>query len=433
MSTLKYDDIVKYRDTILDNKDNLDLIIDSYKTKISDINDYNSKIKFDDWEDSISVSLSDYKDTLNSGVISKLNNSISTEGSARKLKELIDSLYEQCNSYINNVDGIKARNDAFSLDDTGKIVSSDSAFTQTLVDVNRELNGQLDIIDNTLNELKKLKFDSIVDFNNGYVTIPSIENIELTITPKEPITINQFDRVVVNIDGEEKEMYYLGTDSKGRSYFSESLDKNAKAYRGVLPNEATTAQTYLNDPETYSNPWTADAYASARIGFVLFGGNTGDMTVGNILNGPNGHYTQDANFNTSIVFENPDIAPEIVERGETEYNGSTAYHVSYYDPNECVSLKDILNAEGKYNDTGEHPNIVLQPGEYIKVDYGWWYGTSTFGDKETSQVLIWDEDNQCYYLSDSYGYSTSEIYGDRRWARIPIEKLKNDSKFTYIE
>ena len=193
MSTLKYDDIVKYRDTILDNKDNLDLIIDSYKTKISDINDNNSKIKFDDWEDSISVSLSDYKDTLNSGVISKLNNSISNEGSARKLKELIDSLYEQCNSYINNVDGIKARNDAFSLDDTGKIVSSDSAFTQTLVDVNRELNGQLDIIDNTLNELKKLKFDSIVDFKDGYVTIPSIENMELTITPKEPITINQFD------------------------------------------------------------------------------------------------------------------------------------------------------------------------------------------------------------------------------------------------
>ena len=432
MSTLKYDDIVKYRDTILDNKDNLDLIIDSYKTKISDINENNSKIKFDDWEDSISVSLSDYKDSLNSGVISKLNNSISNEGSARKLKELIDSLYEQCNSYINNVDGIKARNDAFSLDDTGKIVSSDSAFTQTLVDVNRELNGQLDIIDNTLNELKKLKFDSIVDFKDGYVTIPSIENMELTITPKEPITINQFDIVVVNIDGEEKEMYYLGTDSKGRSYFSESLDKNAKAYRGVLPNEATTAQTYLNDPETYSNPWTADAYASARIGFVLFGGNTGDMTVGNILGYPNGAYTGDAAFNTSIVFENPDIAPEIVERGETEYNGSTAYHVSYYDPNECVSLKDFSDNRNKYEDGEEYPNIVLQPGEYIEVDYGWWDGTRKFGEKDTSVVLIYDAALRTYYPIDSYGYSTSEMY-NKKYYKIPLDDLKTKAKFKYNE
>ena len=635
MGSITYEDIVSYRNTIDTYRANYNLLIDNYKTNVGTIKSNISNISFTEWEDDIATDFSDYKDLLNNGIIGKLSSSIGTEGSLRKLIELVNSLYDQCDAYIKNIGLIKEKESSFTLDSTGGFSSSDDSFSESLSEINRTLSGDRDTISNTLTELQSLKFDSIVDFNTSYVRINSLADYQITSSTPEPVIINQYDLVLVTIevvtdeeydsyrdtyqetlnriqeysngqiyirevsertqdsydysninlryytnpwdflrglcelydedindyidangnitragyeriidynigrfgqdsrlddiifvdpdeiykqdfiasgalpvdalsmydrfttvrcyetieefeadllDGNDeqvinmfiasipkggrntyntmlslgvvgnqgqmptKEMYYLGTDSKGRSYFSESLDKNAKAYRTQIPGVATTAQTYLNSSEAYTMP----GYAEARIGFVIMGGNTNDMTVGNVLEKwggtyANGFYVDDTNFNNSIVFDDPSIAPTIVERGTSQYDYANAYHVKNIDYNECIPLSDILSSSDKFN-TSEHPDIILNPGDKITSTYNirlgdweWFFGwdTYTIGDDENTYVLTWDPDREAYYVVDGSGtyYTANHNMGEgteggRGRSYIRLDKLKDsDTKF----
>ncbi len=217
-----------------------------------------------------------------------------------------------------------------------------------------------------------------------------------------------------------EQMYYLGTDYLGRSYFSYSLDDNAKVYRGVAASDLGTAQTWLNDTDKLGDPLLGSGYAEARMGFVLFGGNTGDMVVKNILNGPNGAYTGNAAFNTSIVYDNPNQAPTVISRGGSSYNASQVYHVVDIDMSQTVSLTEAQNSNF---DLDEAAVIVVQQGESILTRYGGIFGWNWTKDneyingKEGGTYLVWDRDNERYYVFDGIGYSTSTQYMGRDYGR----------------
>ena len=239
---------------------------------------------------------------------------------------------------------------------------------------------------------------------------------------------------------QEEQMYYLGTDYLGRSYFSYSLDDDAKVYRGVAASDLGAAQTWLNDTDKLGDPLLGSGYAQARIGFVLTGGNTGDIVVKNILNGPNGAYTGNAAFNTSIVYDNPNQAPTVVSRGDSSYNASQAYHVVDIGMSDVVSLSDAKNS----NFNVEAGVIVVQQGESILTRYGGIFGWNWTKEhqyirgEEGGTYLVWDKDNERYYVFDGIGYSTSTQYmgGDygRGYKYVTLESLiAGDTEITTVK
>ena len=428
MGNLTYDDIVKYKNSIDNNKDNFNIIMNNYISNVNSIDSNIKEINFDNWKDPVSDVFDDYIDYLNTGVVNKLNNSISNTGSLRKLKELVQSLYDQCSKYISNFEGVKTKYGDMNFDSSNKLsyVNEENADLDLLVNLNRDFSSQRDIINNTLNELRSLKFDTIVDFSTSYATLPDIYDYK--VKGAEPVVINQFDIVKVYIEGRGYvDMYYLGTDYLGRSYFSETLDDDAIAYRAVVPGMGSTAQSWLTDADTLSMPGGVDAVFA----FVIFGGNTGDMTKGDVLRKigssyANGQYVGSNKFNESISFENPSIAPEIVARSQHTTDTSRTYYAVDFDNLETVSLEEAIR-RGFNSD--EHPNITLEPGQKIISSYQvfWFiYDHNTIGSDSKSVTLIWNEEKQAYYVLGENGYSTFVDYEGIYY--ITLDKLK-DSEF----
>ncbi len=432
MGNLTYDSIVNYKTTIDNNRSNLEIILRNYRSNVNTIDSNINGIVFDIWQDDVSDMFSDYKDYLTRGVVSKLNNSVGTNGSLRKLKELIDSLYNQCSKYISNFENVRTKYGDLNFGNDNKLfyVSGDINDEELLTNLNRDFSSQRDIINSTLTELQSLRFDTIVDFSGSYATLPDINDYQVNRTV-EPVYINQYDIVKVYIeDRGYVNMYYLGTDYLGRSYFSESLDKNAKAYRAVVPGMGSTARSWLTDISVYSMPGGADA----AFAFVIFGGNTDDMTVGNVLKKigkgyANGLYTGNANFNETIVFEDPSIAPEIVSRGDHEVDEGKVYYAVDRDNLDAVSLSEVL-ANGF--DTDEHPNIVLAPGEKITTSYHrflWVSDHYTIGSDDEPVTLVWNEYRQAYFVLKENGYSSYDEHEGIYY--VTLDKLK-DSKTKFV-
>lgn len=463
MSALNKTTIENYIKIIDDNSTNLGLLRSAYGTNIQNIETDLNAISFDYWDDDIASALSGYKNFIKNDALAKLKNSLSNEGTFNQLELLLNDLKSKCQTCLDLMNGVgdlymgvqlSSTGDSFVFQEGSFISSTDYASTHYVgteddcATLNTELVNQFAAITDTLTKLQNLKFDDVIDYELAATSTfelpdtPHFEFVPITEDPTQeervivPITINQGDKVMVykppSVEGEEGEnipMYYLGTDNKGRSYFSESMEESALVYRAILPNGVSTAQTYLNDTEYLGDPLLGSGFASARIGFVLLGGNTGDMTVGNILSYPNGAYTGDANFNTSLVYDDSSQAPEVVELGEGTYDPSNAYHMVYIEPDNCVSLQAIYD---EAYDLSSHPTIVLQPGEKITTKYGGILGIDftkekhTIGSDDVATYLVWDDARGRYYvIGEDGGYYTSARYGDygRGYRYVSIESL----------
>lgn len=469
MSALNKVQLENYIKLVDDNIANFRLIKSTFTTNVQNINQNLNNIIFSYWSDDIATSLNDYKTYLKSGVVAKLNNSLDDEGSFYYLEALLNDLKEKCQNCLNFINGVGDLYMGITLSSTGNSFDYNSGpflsspeyasthYTGTSEEaatLNKELHSQFVAIDDTLLKIKNLKFDDVIDYeitiNTPYELpeAPKHEFVEITeddlqrkknesLPVGEKLVINQYDKVRVLVKKSEDEegsylnMYYLGTDSKGRSYFSETTDPDALVYRAVLNNPVETSQTYLNDPEYLGDPLLGSGYASARASFVIFGGNTEDMTVHNILDYPNGAYTGDANFNTSLVYDNSTSAPEVVEVGNGSYDPNNAYHMVNYNSDNCTSLSAIYEKHSV--DLNEHPTIMLQPGEKITTKYGGIFGIDftkekyTIGNDEIPTYLVWDDTKNAYYVIDSNGgYYTSSRYGDygKGYRYVTIDSLK---------
>ena len=410
MSELTKAQIEGYIRTIERSKDNLAVALNNYRNNIAAINTDMSKIKFDNWTDDVSTSFANYKSSLERGIIAGLNKSVAEFGSLKKLEILIDQLYESCKKYLDKFDSLPTEPDALT---------------------NSPGEKQKEIISDLLKQISELRFDSDVTFEE----LPSIE--------PQTVIINQFDLVRVMVDGEVKNMYYLGTNYEGKSYFSETLDDSSTAYVAVWPNVLGETDADINHwaDEYQDNPMLYQTMIESRALFAITGGNTGTLTKGNVLKKifgayANGQYVGDANFNNSIIFEESYYAPEVVERGSNSYDASNAYHVVNMENSRYVSLATVLQSgSGFTNDY--HPDVLLKPGEKISTKYGWLFPTNCYIGSDTESVLLrWDDDTKQYYAVKGNGYYTaaSNSAADYGFRRISIDQL-NDSntRFTVEE
>ena len=264
-------------------------------------------------------------------------------------------------------------------------------------------------------------YDTLEDFENAYLegtdsflmdAVEYADGGKFETALQKMISLGLVGSAGASTANNEAEMYYLGTDSKGRTYFSYSLDDNAEVYVG----------------EQVEIP------GSSRTGFSLSQIQHYDVRVKNILHDPNGTYTSDANFNHSIMYNNPDIAPEVVERGTSSYDPNNAYHMvdmSLYQP---ISLTEA-SANG-FAALDEHPCIEIKPGEKITTLYGgvldwdWTQDHLTIGEGDRSVYLCWDEDKSRYYVVDGQGYSTSNwVLGDsygQGWSYVTLDALRRE-------
>ena len=458
MDSLTNSDIKEIRDLISNNKENLSLLFNTYKENVNAISTNINSIDFSDWDDDIATSFSGYCTSLSNGVVASLNDSISDTGSLRKLNELIEDLELACSDYMNYMDNCIAVDPFVGYSSNGVGLSkSEQIITTTsfkhsenekdldIAKCNGELNTIRESIVNILSQIKTLKFDSTVTFDERYITRD--QSLDSSVTPK-PVVINQFDKVKVYVQDDEdatiKDMYYLGTDSKGRSYFSETLDDSAIAYVAVWPGVLKSGDADINHwAEEYAdNPIISSSMMESRALFALTGGNTGTLTKGNVLQKmwgsyANGEYVGDSNFNNSLVFENGFYAPEIVERGDSSYDAANAYHIIDVDNNPTVSLSSVLQS-GNVLSESYHPDILLKPGEKIETSYRYLLILSTdctIGSDSESVLLHYDEDQKQYYVvSGSGGYYTAvrendaADFGNRM---ISIDQL-NNKKTKYI-
>ncbi len=411
MSELTKAQIEGYIRTIENSKDNLSVALQNYRDNISAINTSMSNIKFDNWTDDVSTAFSNYKSSLERGIIAGLNKSIAEFGSLKKLETLIDQLYESCKRYLNNFADSSAESAALT---------------------NSPGERQKEIISDLLDQLAALRFDSDVTFEE----LPTIE--------PQTVIINQFDVVRVVVDGEVKNMYYLGTNYEGKSYFSETLDDRAIAYVAVWPNELGETDADINHwAERYQDSAViSQAMMESRALFAITGGNTGTLTKGNVLKKffgsyANGQYVGDANFNNSIVFEDSYYAPEVVERGSNSYDASNAYHVINPENSNYVSLATVLQSGSGFTED-YHPDVLLKPGERISTKYWWlFFDTKCYIGSDTESVLLhWDDSTNQYYAVKGNGFYTaaSNSASDYGFRRISIEQLNNsDTKFTVEE
>lgn len=457
MNSLTNSEIKELKILIENSKESLSIVLNSYKQNVEDINTNINAISFSDWEDDIATSFNEYNSSLKNGIVTSLNNSIGEAGSLRKLKELIEDLELACGDYEKYMTDCMAvdpyigySTDGVGLSRSQQIIHStdwtppENEQELDVSNCNRELDTIRESISDILSQIKNLKFDSEVSFDGRYVSREGDVN---TVVSAKPVVINQFDKVKVLVQEDEesdasvKEMYYLGTDSKGRSYFSESLDDSAIAYVAIWPGILKSGDADINHwmDEYGDNPTISSAMAESMALFVLTGGNTGTLTKGNVLQKmlgsyANAQYVGDANFNNSIVFENPSYAPEIVERGDSSYDAANAYHVIDVDNNPTVSLSSVLQSDNAISDV-YHPDILLKPGEKIEVKYGWIFGTScTIGSDSESVLLHYDEDQKQYYVvSETGGYYTAarNEASDYGFRMISIDKL-NSKKTKYI-
>ena len=426
---------------IRNNSESLKSVLSNYKNNIEKINTNLKGIDFSDWDDGIALKFTDYKNYLTTGVVTKLNSSIAANGSEARLNYLITDLYNKCNAYLTNYNSIQSKDSSLVPDGDGFTSISEEEsnhYTKDQVDViNRRLKEDRDIIENVYNELSSLRFDTIVNYS-GSQEINTYSDLSIPTQVKKTTTLVQFDKVLIAVGEDQtlQEMYYLGTDSKGRSYFAPSLDQNALVYRAELPEEVKGFTSYLNDPEYLAKP----GFAEARMGALLFGDNLGEVRVKDILQEFNGLYTEDANFNTSITYHDSTYAPEVIEHGENTYDPERAYHVMNIDKNLCVSLSQLFD-EGSGNLIDSHPNIILKPGEKITTKYnvdlglfeiGFLKDSYTIGSDDSFVILSWDEDKQLYYvLNDNGSYSTASFAGGKNYGRgyryIRAEQLTDPS------
>ena len=289
----------------------------------------------------MSTAFAAYRDSLKNGVVLKLNNSIQEGGTVDKFLKLLDRLKEECDKYL---DGMT---------DTNKPADTSAATVDPFEGLDTD---QVSVISKLIDALAQLRFDS-----DGDIDVPTVPEPET-----KTVTINQFDQVKVNVEGEERVMYYLGTDSKGRSYFSETLDDSSTAYVSAWPGAMGTTDADINHwAEQYSdNPYLYSSMVQSQALFVLTGGNTGTLTKGNVLKKflgsyANGQYVGDTNFNNSIVFEDSYYAPEVVQQGGNQYDAANAYHVINTRKNETVSYSDVKAGDVTLS-SAYHPDIVLK-------------------------------------------------------------------------
>ncbi len=456
MNSLTNNEIKELKTLLENHKENLSVVFSSYKQNIKTINTNLDSISFSDWEDDVATSFNEYINGLKNGVVANLNSSIGEAGSLRKLQELFEDLELACGDYTKYIDQCSEADpfignspDGIGLSRTEHVITSTNSTTpseEETLDVakcNEELSIIRESISSMLSQIQALRFDSEVSFDGRYVPRElSLTDNEKTNVVSEPVIINQFDKVKVALQIEDsseasvKEMYYLGTDSQGRSYFSESLDDSAIAYVAVWPSALSTTDADINHwADDYAdNPILASSMAESRALFVLTGGNTGTLTKGNVLSKmfgayANAQYVGDSNFNNSIVFEDGAIAPEIVERGDNSYDAANAYHVIDVDSHPTVSLSSVLQSDTALSET-YHPDILLQPGERIDTSYGWWLFSTdcTIGSDSESVLLHYDEDQKKYYVvSETGGYYTAQRNeaSDYGYRMITIDKLNN--------
>ncbi len=387
-------------------------VLNNYRNNVTKINSGLDEITFKNWSDDIATSLSTHKTSLKNGLVGKMNDSIAEYGSLKKLEVLFEQLETACNKYLNNF--------------------ADSTVDESALGANSPGKRQMAIIIDLLDQISKLRFDSDVTFEE----IPSIE--------PQTVVINQFDVVKVMMDGTVRNMYYLGTNYEGKSYFSETLDDNATAYVAVWPSGLGETDADINHwADKYKdNPLVYQSMIESQALFAITGGNTGTLTKGNVLKKifgayANGQYVGDANFNNSIIFENSYYAPEVVQRGSNSFDASNAYHVVNLENSNYVSLATVLQSGSGFT-SDYHPDVLLKPGERIDTKYGWWiFGTDCYIGSNTESVLLrWDDETNNYYAVKGNGYYTASRNDavDYGFRRISIDQLNNsDTRFTVQE
>ena len=389
-------------------------LLRNYKKKIEDIDDYITDVTTDHagWEDPVGEAFYSRISSLKNGVVQKLKDSIQENGPVDTLEELLDELEAACHRYIKGIDDpdrpadmSATTNDPF-----------DGAFT-----------SQEQVISDILDKIASIRFDSDVSDMVVHVEVPKIE--------KQTVTVNQFDKVKIKVGEEIKVMYYLGTDEQGRSYFSETLDDDAPAYASMWPGQAQTDDAFINDLDNYvTDPKLRYGMNQYRIMFQA-ANDTSSLTKGKVVHKlPNGRYSNweyvggNNGFNESIVFESTYYAPEIVERSDSSYNSSSAFHVVGVGDRKRVSYSAVKSGEVSLFEE-QFPDIVLQPGEKIKASYGGIFGllatNCTLGSDTSSVLLRYDASLGRYYEVDlgSGGYYTSDGNSDANYRSITVEKL----------
>ena len=413
----KIEDIVNHLDA---QRENLEYLFRAYRRNVEDIEDYITDISKSDrgWDDPVSELFHAHVDSLKTGIVPKLNNSIAAKGPLDTLDELIELLENECYRYLT---GIK---DDTRPDDISATTNDpfDGAFTT-----------QEQVISDILDQIASIRFDSdVADIDLTAYIPPTIE--------KKTVTVNQFDKVKVNVDGETKVMYYLGTDSQGRSYFSETLDNDATAYVTKWPGQVGTSEADINSwaSKYQDNPWLYQEMLKSQAAFSILGGNTGTITKGNVLkkygnNYANGAYVGDSNFNNSIVFENSYYAPEVVESGGNGYDAENAFHVLNFEDTKTVYYSDFKSGNVSLYDEG-FPDIVLKPGEKITPSYGWaiFATNCTIGSDTESVILHYDKDEYKYFVvnKETGGYYTAMRENDAcdyGFRSITIDKLREEA------
>jgi len=401
------DDIYKIKIAIERSEETLTSIVNTLKTNVNAVSEKIGEISFEGWIDEPSSLTSQLVTSLKNSIITPLQASINEGGSLSRLLVLLDALKKECNTFVTNYGDYQAG--------VGAVEEKLSAMgTET------PRQDQKRVISELLDEIQTLRFDT------------EVTNTELPhrMIVRQKTEVNQFDVVRVFMDGEFKDMYYLGTDYKGRSYFSETLNNDAPAYYSVWPEALNQKQADI--VEHMAEPYMMDGYIS----YVIFGGNTGNLTKGNVLEKwgnsyANGAAVGDSNFNESIVFEDSEYVPAIVERGGSSYNPDMAYHVidaAYVSENDSVPLSSVVDSSGNWIDNGKHPNILLKPGEKIYSHYGWiliFGHDEKIGSDDSETLLIWDESQRAYYVYKNMGYYTSQNYSHGEgYDYITEEKLR---------
>ncbi len=120
--------------------------------------------------------------------------------------------------------------------------------------------------------------------------------------------------------------------------------------------------------------------------------------------------TTGSNINTSIVYENSDVAPNVVSSVQGDTTGTT-YRVGATNMNVSESSDNIVipRQESEFITAVRNgQDIKLTPDATLKYDPSGWLNTETLTNGRNNVYLRYDQGTQKYYIADENGsYSTS--------------------------
>ncbi len=400
--------IERIKSQLTTNKSSITGIINNYKNNINDINTKIDSINSKNWIDDVEVEYSDYIDYLKTGIILKLNNSIdSVDGSMTTFKKLIDDLEEKCNDYLNAITNAESTYWSITFDENnnsfkqGEIIASESYHEDKTADneedlsnLNLQFNNLVTSIDDILNQLKELRFESV----NAY---ESTKDYDFSVLKKEETKKKKKKEQAKEDDG-----YKLPT-VKGQEF--ESPDD---AWILIKDN----MKTYMErDSDPVTGRTTSDAgehvvWAYNKVSGELVQIDDYDFHMGFI--------------ESSYSFTLPNGKTITTYDMEPAYNG-VASHISKYLP-ETVQDKWILrHVDASIENNKEvyeqlHKDTEL-PDTFVMPDKFYFHNLVTNEEVELSNVKMKDEGDKYIIEQDGQTYI---VYKDNY-----VEWDLNDSKY----